>query len=921
MQQAIWQHKGPSKTKAGQPIEQVTAEQVAAANNSRLLAQLLLGRGLNTPDEIEAFLNLEAYTPTSGFELPDAQVGLERLIKAIDEQENILVYGDFDVDGQTGTSILYKTLQHLGGQVSFYIPDRATEGHGLNATAVCKLVSSRQVKLLITTDTGITDFNEVSLLNGLGVDTIVTDHHDLPENLPPALANINPKCLDDPDHPMYNLCGAGVAYKLCELLLTHYEKTDILDELLAIAAIGTVVDMMPLVRENRWMVWAGLRVLNRRELLGVEALLSVAGFDEPKSPKNIQSETIGFVIGPRLNALGRLERADNGVHLLLADTMDEATRIAQHLDALNRKRQEMCEATVLEAEQFLARTGGLNGEKAIVLASPQWHPGIIGLVATRLKDRYNVPVFLMIVDEAKGEVRCSARSIRGFHLYNQLNKLSDYFLHFGGHAGAGGFALMQEKLPAFKKELLALARQVITDDMCRPTIEIDAQTQWHQLTPGLLNVLSALEPTGQGNPSPVLETEPLRIAAHRWMGERNDHLKMVLEPTEGKPIPEPLDAICWRAKERYAPTNGDVGRFVFSPSLNTYQGRESFQLMVEDMAFSGAGAGGAGGINVTPKRELLSEHNSSEAVEQPAGPLGQVVMKNQKPSEKGASLEYQGHDRPELSASSSPVSAPLMPEGSREGQDGFGFVDHRHRNDPSAMASQLLTQPNTRLFYEGVEPLTIPFFNAQDALTRGNLVQARELMFWSVPPSEKALYDVLRAVQPETVHCFFGTETLCDLPTPREALAKVYRWAQQYGQTELHQSAEQEQSDSPLSLELETASIALGTTSAVILAGLMVLQRIGVVRLGAYDLVSHSVEMEWVGAGSGGHKQDVQTLPEMGAFAHALNEQRQATRRWRTVDVSEWYAWAQREGLSSFMAHSSLPEVSTSRRPETLGVS
>lgn len=860
MQQAIWQHKISS--------DAVTPEQVAAANNSRLLVQLLVGRGIKTPEAMAQFLNMEAYEPTSGLELPDAQVGLERIIKAIDEQQNILVYGDFDVDGQTGTSILYKALKHVGAQVSFYIPDRATEGHGLNATAVCKLVSARQVKLVITTDTGITDFNEVSLLNGLGVDTIVTDHHDLPENLPPALANINPKCMDDPEHSLYNMCGAGVAYKLCEQLLAHYDKSEIADELLAIAAIGTVVDMMPLTRENRWIVWAGLQVLNRRELLGVEALLKVANFDEPNLPKPIKSETIGFVIGPRLNALGRLERADDGVHLLLAETMDEATRIAQHLDALNRKRQEMCEATVLEAEQFLARTGGLNGEKAIVLGSPQWHPGIIGLVATRLKDRYNVPVFLMISDEAKGEVRCSARSIAGFHLHDQMTKLADYFLHFGGHAGAGGFALKEEKLPAFKKDLLAMARRVITDDMCRPTLEIDAQVQWHQLTPGLIGMLDALEPTGMGNPSPVLETEPLRIAAHRWMGERKDHLKMVLEPKEGKALPEPLDAICWRAKDRYAPENGDVARFVFSPSINTFQGRDSFQLMVEDFSVEGA-------TNRQPKREGLqaSSELSSSAVDQ---------------SKANGPLPFKKTD-------------PIQPH------DGWAviLVDHRQRSDATATASQLLTQPNTRLFYEGPDALNIPFFNATDALTRDNVVQAREVIFWSVPPSEAALREVLRKIQPETIHWFPVTSAVLEAKTPRDALAMVYRWSQQSlsgGRSTHHETH----------ISVRQGAVALGVTETVLLAGLMVLQKIGVIQLGSYDAASQTLEAQWLGqaqSSNNGNKHDVMVLPEMGLFIQVLDDAREFVRRWQTGDVTEWHAWLQRHGIVPEASQPALDKV------------
>lgn len=694
---------------------------LSAAKSSRLLAQLLWQRGIQTTDAVEDFLNLDAWQPTSGLALPDAELALARITQAIDSGESILVYGDFDVDGQTGTSILMLALEALGANVSFYIPDRASEGHGMNTAALCRLVSSRKPNLVITTDTGITDFNEVSLLAGLGVDCIITDHHELPDNLPQSIANVNPKRYDDPTHPLFNLCGAGVAFKLCDVLLKNYEATlgqdfsELIEHLHGIAAIGTVVDMMPLTAENRWLVWRGCQFLSRHQHVGIQALLEAANRPTDKA---ITSETLGFSIGPRLNALGRLERADDGVHLLTTNDGEQAEKIANRLEALNRKRQEMGETCLLEAEKAMAAKGGLQQEKCIALCSPDWHPGIVGLTATRLKDRFNVPVFLMI--EEGDTVRGSARSIPGVDMHAILTHFADEFDHFGGHAGAGGFALPAQNYPAFKEKLQEYCRNTIGNELCSPQLTIDTEVAWEQLHPGLVDMVASLAPFGMANPAPQFVTEPLIVAAVRQMGERKQHLKLLLAPS--KDTASPIDAVMWNVGSEVAFKRGDRVRCVFTPEINEFNGKTSLQLMLKDVAT----VGDEGSRATKPS---MSQPKETSA---PKASLPVPTVAPTKP----------------LTSPTDKIAGPL-------------WLDHRQREALTPLLAQLV-QPSGEtslgIFHEGIELPDIPFLEAKSIVTRRQLTasetatQPQTLVLWDLPPSSQALAQLLHGINPKTIH-------------------------------------------------------------------------------------------------------------------------------------------------------------------------
>jgi single-stranded-DNA-specific exonuclease RecJ len=781
----IWQFRGDSE---GAGIS-FPKEVIDAAEGSPLLARLLANRGVTTPEDIRSFLDLESYQPASGWDLPDMKPAVERIIKAIQAKEPILIYGDFDVDGITGTSVLYETLKkRLNANVSFYIPDRATEGHGLNTAALIRLTSSRQIKLIITTDTGITNFPEVSLLNGLGVDTIVTDHHALPENLPPAIANINGQRLlaDNPDHPMGPLCGAGVAYKLCEILLDELlpapEASVAKESLLDIVAVGTVVDMVPLAKENRYLVYAGLKVLNRRQRLGFREILEQAG---AKADAPITSETLGFTIGPRLNALGRLERADQGVELITSDDPERVRIIAAHLEFLNRKRRELCDQTFLEAEGYLHKQYGpvgLGDHRAVILASPDWNPGIIGIVASRLIEKYHVPVFMMMVDPDKGEVRCSARSIPSFHVHDELSALEDYFLNFGGHAGAAGFSLKLERLESFKRALHEICRQKITDEQMRPIIEVDAKLEWTQVNPHLVTIIRKLAPCGMKNPSPKFVIEDVNVAAQRGMGESERHLKLVLSNGSGSKSGStntPLEGIIWNFNQRERFDARSPYSFVVVPELNTFNGNTKVQLLIEDY--------------MTPQAARMA----TEAVTQDASPVATI----------GGRASKTGSSRP----------SSLPDEETEETEAGMQWIDHRSREAVESFIGQLMVPLQDKrkviIYHEGRKP-EIPFLNESLLCGRLQVKPADELILWDLPPSADAFQRLLAWVQPEVVHLVGGKyQSVPVFPSEQNYLKLIAQILRKEGESQV--------------LDLETFASQLAVTVSVVSHGLMLLEKLG----------------------------------------------------------------------------------------------
>jgi single-stranded-DNA-specific exonuclease RecJ len=717
-------------------------------------------------------MELDHYAPTPGWELPDADKAIERLMAAIEGGENILIFGDFDVDGITGTSVLYDTLRHLNANVSYYIPDRATEGHGLNAAALMRLVSSRKVKLVISTDTGITNFSEVSLLNGLGVDTIITDHHELPENLPPSVANVNPKLLEDQSHPLAGLAGVGVAFKLCELLLEAMDEENaelVSQRLLDLVAIGTVADLAPLQGENRYLVHQGLPVIASRGRLGLQAILEAAGV-APEA--KIMADTVGFTIGPRLNAIGRLSNATEAVELLTTQDAERARQLAAHLEQLNRKRQELCDKTMLEAEQYLNATGGLEGRKAIILGSPEWNPGIIGIVASRLIDKYHVPVFMMTTDEENNEVRCSARSIPGFHMHDELKTLEQYFTGFGGHGGAAGFKLPKDRLNAFKEALYKLTYNAITDEQMLPVLEVDDKLEWSQINPHLVELLERLAPYGYSNPSPKFVLENVSVGSQRALGDTGRHLRLVLKVDADN---TPLEAMLWNGGLLEPFDSKAKYHFAVTVERNTYSKGPPVRVIVEDFRLA----------------EGSKKASASVEVTQVAPAVATV---------------------PKLVAKTAETPAEVGPN----------WVDHRSRERLEQFVGQLMLpvqQGRTVLLYHEGRAPQIPFLDAGIVSSRYQLKAAEELIFWDLPPDLPTLARVLSTVSPKTIHLAGGKyQSVPVQPVAKDFIKVVFQAARK-----LVVSNEM--------IRPEALASQLSTTVNVVLQGLVILDRLQVVQM------------------------------------------------------------------------------------------
>jgi single-stranded-DNA-specific exonuclease RecJ len=723
---SIWQYRG------GSPDVDLPAFLLEATKDQQVLARLLYNRNIQSPEEAATFLKpADPADIRPVEELPDAELALARIESALDSGEHILIYGDFDVDGITGTSIFYETLHHrLNANVSFYIPDRASEGHGLHASALLRLTSSRQVKLVITTDTGISNFNEISLLNGLKVDTIVTDHHELPEHLPLAVANVNPQRLEDVEtHRLGHLSGAGVAYKLCDALLKRrlpmQDAQEASDALLDICAIGLVADMVPLLGENRLLVQLGLQQLNKRQRLGISRLLKNAGVGEDAV---LNAESIGFTIGPRLNALGRLQNATEGVEFLTTTDAERASELSLLLEGLNRQRQELCDKTFIEAEQHLQASGGIEGRKAIILASPDWNPGVIGIVASRLIEKYKLPTFMMVVEEAENKVRCSARSISGFHLTEHLEKLNPYFLNMGGHAGAAGFALPLEKLKNFKEDLWKLATEVLDDEMTRPVIEVDAKVGFDSLHVGFVDALESLAPYGMRNPSPIFVLEDMKVASQRSLGSTANHLKVMFEPAERQGFVkgqlQSVEALLWKCGVNFKLDATKRYHVACTIEKNTYGMGTPVRLTIKDLKVVGAVEGGM--------RPALV-HETQEIQASSSQPLSILEKLDALVSPSSLSLS-----RP---------SIPVLEE--------LTWVDHRKRSNPAEFISQLLMseKDQTLIYNEGKTP-PIPFVEASQYTTRQTIKPCQSLVLWDIPPSQALLDELLNASQAKQIHLF-----------------------------------------------------------------------------------------------------------------------------------------------------------------------
>ena len=541
-----------------------------------VLQQILYNRGVTKPADIQAFLDNRYEASRDPFLLAGMETAVDRILKAIADDEQIVVYGDFDADGVTSTVLLTEALRGLVDdhrQIRPYIPDRVDEGYGLNMEAIAKLQEGG-ASLLISVDCGIRSPVEVAYAQSIGLDTIVTDHHSIGRHMPEAVAVINPK-RPDSTYPETMLAGVGIAYKLAQALrLTSPETARYSDEdLLDLVAIGTVADLAPLQGENRKLVSEGLAVLNAVRRPGLAALVNVSGLQ----PGKLSAESIGFGLGPRINAAGRLAHAYDAAKLLTTTNHRTAQELAQRLDSLNRERQSLTARLTSRALELVDPSAPM-----IIAADPSFESGVVGLVASRLAESYYRPAIVM--EQGEEESRGSCRSIAEFHITEALDELSDLLVRHGGHAQAAGFTILNEHVPEFTERMLALAAAKLDGQELRPSLSVDAEIPLNDIDWALQATLAQLEPTGFDNPTPRLLSRNLRVLSHRTVGRDGSHLQLVFgaEDDHGLVNGKPLPAIAFRqgAWESAMPVLVDA---VFTIGVNEWQGSSKLQLMVEDI--------------------------------------------------------------------------------------------------------------------------------------------------------------------------------------------------------------------------------------------------------------------------------------------------------------------------------------------------
>jgi len=539
-----------------------------------ILSQILFNRGLTNPAQIQAFLEGHYLENNDPFLLADMDLAVSRISKAISNDEMIVIYGDFDADGVTATVLLTEALRGLGlerSKVRPYIPDRVDEGYGLNTGAI-ERINDFGASLIITVDCGIRSIAEVAYANELGLDVIITDHHSLGSKLPPAQAIINPK-RDDSAYPDRMLAGVGIAFKLAQALYQALpERAKInLDSLLDLVAVGTVADLAPLNAENRQLVTAGLQVLNQLQRPGLSALAAVSGLKSGA----ITAESIGFSIGPRINAAGRLDHAYSAARLLAVTNDYSARQLADELNSLNRKRQQLTAELGELAEEMID-----SRDQIIIAYDERFQSGLVGLVASRLAERNYRPA--IIIEKGSDMSRGSCRSIPEFNITEALDQVTDLLVRYGGHAQAAGFTVKNENLELFASRMRDIAFQALSEQELVPSIEIDAEIEIADIDWALYENLALLEPTGQGNPTPVFLSRNVEVIYKRAVGQDGSHLQLRLVDSNGGYKEQSIPAIAFRQGdwETTLPSHVDI---VYSISLNEWNGRRNLQLVIKDM--------------------------------------------------------------------------------------------------------------------------------------------------------------------------------------------------------------------------------------------------------------------------------------------------------------------------------------------------
>jgi len=532
------------------------------------LGQLLLNRHIRSLTEAKTFV----FGDTESIpQFPDETLeqAAELITECIDEGASILVYGDYDVDGMTSTSMMVSILKRMGAKVKYFVPHRFHQGYGLHHSVV-QMIQNEPFSLLITLDCGVTNVTEITAIKEqTSAHVLVIDHHTVPDQCPPFDVMINPKTLDS-DHALYHLCTAGIVFQF-GLYLESLGYPEIqADDFVDIAALGTIADVATLRGHNRDITRRGLGVLSKRQNLGIRSLLEEAECDK----KLITPTEVGFVIAPRLNAAGRLDTALLGVKLLLSDTEDDACAVSKKLEKMNLDRREIDQSILHEA---MSRVTNVDQKKAVVLDGRGWHAGVIGITASKLVERLHRPSVIIAVDESIG--RGSARSLGNVNIYTVLKSCSEYFEDFGGHKEAAGFSIKPENIEAFKQAFEEKANDMISDDDLKPILPVDMKLMPEEMTLMLAEALEVLQPFGQGNPMPTFYTDDLRVVDCRTVGD-GTHVKATFTDRSGSVI---IDGIGFGLGEKIPLFQKPSLAVAFHLTINEWNNVRRPQLQIVDV--------------------------------------------------------------------------------------------------------------------------------------------------------------------------------------------------------------------------------------------------------------------------------------------------------------------------------------------------
>ncbi|MCP4633752.1 MAG: single-stranded-DNA-specific exonuclease RecJ [candidate division Zixibacteria bacterium] len=538
----------------------------------RVICNILVKRGIGSHEEAERFLNPKMDELCDPYIFDDMDRGVERIIEALRNREKLMIYGDYDVDGITATSLMFLVLNKLGADVSYFLPNRLGEGYGISEDGLNE-AKRRGVTLIISVDCGITAIEEVKLASSMGIECIITDHHEPGQEIPQAVAVINPKRGGE-DSIGVELSGVGLAYKFATAIYKRLNQdTADLNEHLDLVALGTAADIVPLVNENRILTKFGIKQVSRTPKPGLKALIFVSGL----MGQEISTGQVVFILAPRINAVGRLGDAEMAIKLLATKDEQQANKIARRLNEENKKRKQIDEKTLHEALDMIKEVVDLEKDKAIVLAGPKWHQGVIGIVASRLVEKFHRPTIMISIDGKEG--KGSARSIPNFHLYEALRQCEDTLIRFGGHKYAAGLSIADDRITEFRERFTKVANDILTEEDLHPRIYIDSEIDLESIDMNLINVLDMFSPFGPQNMKPVFISRNLELHGNPYI-VGNNHLKMKVQ--QGNKVVDCIGFGLGRFLNQLLqrPLRIDL---VYVVELNVWNGVEHIQLRIKDL--------------------------------------------------------------------------------------------------------------------------------------------------------------------------------------------------------------------------------------------------------------------------------------------------------------------------------------------------